>query len=192
MRVILGWSRKVGEIVQYQTESGTPQIRYGDDAAMEIHEAVKELLGIVEKLHKRYPKKKFTLDGRLVGDLGEILVEQDYELKLFDGLEKHHDAITPDGRKVQIKTTMKNSLTFPCDHTPDFYLGIKVFSDGSYKEIFNGSGEIAGRGIQKRKPSKTNLHSISLSRLCKLSKDVPNDQRIQRKESIFRKKIKED
>lgn len=37
---------------------------------MEIHIAVKELLNIVEALHKRYKKKKFTLDGRLVG-LGE-------------------------------------------------------------------------------------------------------------------------
>ena len=129
---------------------------------MEIHNAVKELLVIVDALHQRYPKKKFTLDGRLVGDLGEILVEQDYELELFDGLEKHHDAITPDGRKVQIKTTMKNSLTFPCDHTPDFYLGVKVFPDGTYEEIFNGTGEVARRGIQNRSHQKqtcTQFHS---------------------------------
>ena len=148
---------------------------------MEIHRAVKELLVIVDALHQRYPKKKFTLDGRLVGDLGEILVEQDYELELFDGLEKHHDAMTPDGRKVQIKTTMKNSLTFPCDHTPDFYLGIKVFPDGAYEEIFNGTGQIARKGIQNRKPSKTNLHSISLSALRALNREVPEEFRIQRK-----------
>ncbi len=148
---------------------------------MEIHRAVKELLVIVEALHRRYPKKKFTLDGRLVGDLGEILVEQDYELELFEGLEKHHDAITPGGRKVQIKTTMQNSLTFPCDHTPDFYLGIKVFPDGTYEEIFNGSGDLARKGIQNRKPTKNNLHSISLSALRTLHKDVPEEFRIRRK-----------
>ncbi|MBL4575561.1 MAG: hypothetical protein JKY51_05615 [Opitutaceae bacterium] len=78
---------------------------------MEIHQAVKALLEIVDSLHTRYPQKPFTLDGRLVGDLGEILVEQDYEVKLFKRIEKHHDGVTPDGKKVQIKTTMKNSLT---------------------------------------------------------------------------------
>ena len=151
------------------------------DVAMEIHNAVRKLLEIVDALHRRYPKKKFTLDGRLVGDLGEVLVEQNYELTLFDGQEKHHDAITHDGRKVQIKTTMKNSLTFPCDHTPEFYLGIKVSSDGTFEEIFNGTGELAGRSIQNRKPTRTNLHSISLSALRALNKDVPEELRVQRK-----------
>lgn len=151
---------------------------------MEIHQAVKKLLAIVEELQQRYPKKKFTLDGRLVGDLGETLVEQDYELELFDRLEKHHDGETPDGKKVQIKTTMKNALTFPCDHTPDFYLGIKVFSDGTYEEVYNGSGEIARRGILNRKQSKNNQHLISLSKLRSLNKTVPDNQRIGKKQKI--------
>ena len=149
---------------------------------MEIYRAIKELLVIVEALHQRYPKKQFTLDGRLVGDLGEILVEQDYELELFDVLEKHYDGITPDGKKVQIKTTMKNSLTFPCDHTPNFYLGIKIFSDGTYEEIFNGSGELVRERIRNRKPTKNNQHSISLSTLQLLNKTVPDNQRIGKKQ----------
>lgn len=70
---------------------------------MKIHQAVKEMLKIVEELQNQYDKKKFTLDGRLVGDLGEILVEEDYDLELYRGLTKHHDGETPDGRKVQIK-----------------------------------------------------------------------------------------
>ena len=145
---------------------------------MEIHQAVKDMLQIVEKLQKAYPKKKFTLDGRLVGDLGEILVEEDYDLELYEGLEKHHDGETSDGRRVQIKTTMKNSLTFPVDHIPHYYVGIKVNLDGSYTEIFNGPGAIAWKAIKKRKPTKTNLHSITLSALKKLKKEVSEDERI--------------
>lgn len=38
-----------------------------------IPEAVKQLLGIVQRLHAAFPHKAFTLDGRLVGDLGEVL-----------------------------------------------------------------------------------------------------------------------
>ena len=145
---------------------------------MEIHHAVKDMLKIVESLQKTYPKKKFTLDGRLVGDLGEILVEEDYELELYEGLEKHHDGETPDGRRVQIKTTMKNSLTFPADHIPHYYIGIKVNSDGTYTEIFNGPGTIAWEAVKNRKPTKTNLHSITLSALQKLSEKVDNNARI--------------
>jgi len=43
--------------------------------AITIPEAVKHMLGIVEQLCAVYPHKKFTLDGRLVGDIGEVLVE---------------------------------------------------------------------------------------------------------------------
>lgn len=130
---------------------------------MEIHQAVKAMLQIVEKLQKSYPKKKFTIDGRLVGDLGEILVEEDYDLHLYKGLEKHHDGESLDGRRVQIKTTIKKSLTILVDYIPDYYIGIQVHSDGTYTEIFNGPGAVAWKAFKDRKPTKTNLHSITLS-----------------------------
>lgn len=152
---------------------------------MEIHLAVKQMLSIVESLQTKYPKKKFTLDGRLVGDFGEILVEQDYELELYDGLEKHHDAETPDGRKVQIKTTMKNALTFPGDHIPDYYIGIKTHEDGSYTEVFNGPGVIARKAVENRKVPKTNLHSISLYTLKLLNEEVEERERIPKKVAPF-------
>lgn len=148
---------------------------------MEIHQAVREMLKIVESLQDQYDKKKFTLDGRLVGDLGEILVEEDYDLVLYSGLAKHYDGETLDGRKVQIKTTMKNSLTFPVDHIPDYYIGIKIHPDGTYDEVFNGPGSIAGGAVKNRKPTKTNLHSITLSALKKLNRNVPEQDRIPKK-----------
>ncbi len=60
--------------------------------------AIEELLSIVKRLHNSYPGKKFTLDGRLVGDLGEVLVAENYDLTLHKGLRKHHDAEASDGR----------------------------------------------------------------------------------------------
>ncbi len=36
-----------------------------------ILDAVNQMLQIVKQLQSAYPKKRFTLDGRLVGDLGE-------------------------------------------------------------------------------------------------------------------------
>lgn len=151
---------------------------------MEIGQAVRKLLEIVEALHNQYPIKRFTLDGRLVGDLGEVLVEQDYDLELYRSLVPYYDGESSNGKKVQIKATMKDSLTFPCDHTPDFYLGIKILPDGSYKEVFNGPGEIVRNKLSKRKRTKNNLHSIKISALNLLNKDVPACERIPRKQQL--------
>ncbi len=39
---------------------------------------IKSLLNIVSELQKLYPQKRFTLDGRHVGDIGEVLAEGNY------------------------------------------------------------------------------------------------------------------
>ncbi len=146
-----------------------------------IPDATKQMLAIVHALQRSHPKKKFTLDGRLVGDLGEALVEEAYDVELFEGLQKHHDGETLDGRKVQIKATMKKSLTFPGDHTPDYYLGIKIHDDGTFTEIFNGPGEIAHQAVMNRKRPKTNLHSVGIGILEQLNQSVMDIDRIPRR-----------
>ena len=143
-----------------------------------IPEAVKQMLAIVERLCKAYPKKRFTLDGRLVGDIGEVLVEDAYDLTLFEDVKKHHDAECSDGRLVQIKATMKKNLTFPADHVPNYYLGVMVGADGTFVEVFNGPGAIAWEAVKGRSKPKTNLHSISVVALQKLQSKVAKQDRI--------------
>ena len=143
-----------------------------------IPEAIKQLLKIVQELREIYPKKRFTLDGRLVGDLGEVLAEQQYDLQVFKGIKKHHDARTSDGRFVQIKATMQKKLTFPVDHIPDYYLGIQIHVDGTISEVFNGPGRIAWEAISSRNPPKTNLHSVLISTLKRLNSRVREEDRI--------------
>ncbi len=150
-----------------------------------IPDAVKQMLQIVKQLHSKYPKKRFTLDGRLVGDLGEILVEDTYDVKLHEGQKKHHDGITPDGKQVQIKATMQNSLTFPVDHIPDYYLGIKINTDGTFRETFYGPGRVARESVKGRKPTKTNLHTVSISILERLNEKVHEKDRILRQVTWF-------
>jgi hypothetical protein len=145
---------------------------------MTVPEAVREMLSIVEKLCAAYPKKRFTLDGRLVGDIGEVLVEEAYDLKLFENLKRHHDAQCGDGRLVQIKATMKNTLTFPADHVPDYYLGVQVRADGTFVEVFNGPGAIACEAVKGRSSPKNNLHSVSISALVRLQGKVTAKDRV--------------
>lgn len=145
-----------------------------------IPEAVGQLLAIVDRLRDAYEtrNKQFTLDGRLVGDIGEVLAEEAYDITLFDDMQKHHDATCSDGRLVQIKATMKESLTFPVDHIPLYYIGLKIHSDGTFTEVFNGPGAVAWESVKNRKPTKTNLHSVSLSALTKLNAKVGAGDRI--------------
>jgi hypothetical protein len=136
------------------------------------------MLAIVDELCIAYPHKRFTLDGRLVGDIGEVLVEEAYDLTLFADVKKHHDGACSDGRQVQIKATMKASLTFPADHVPNYYLGVQIRSDGSFVEVFNGPGAIAWQAVKGRAIPKTNLHSISIATLRKLQEAVDPKDRI--------------
>jgi hypothetical protein len=142
-----------------------------------IPDAVRQMLAIVEKLCAAYPKKKFTLDGRLVGDIGEVLVEDAYDVTLFPDMKKHHDAVSSGDRLVQIKATMKKSVTFPADHVPNYYLAIQVHSDGTFTEVFNGPGAIAWEAVKDRATPKTTLHSVQIGTLEKLqSKVVAQDK----------------
>jgi len=148
---------------------------------MTIPEAVRKLVAIVEQLRAKHKNRRFTLDGRLVGDLGEILAAQVYDIKLNEKMTKHHDAKARDGRSVQIKATMQDAVTFPVDHTPEYVLAIKVHNDGAVTEIFNGPGRIARQAVAERKPPKTNLHSIPIAKLSKLNATVPASERIPRR-----------
>ncbi|AKU20781.1 hypothetical protein [Massilia sp. NR 4-1] len=144
-----------------------------------IPEAVKQMLAIVELLCKTYPKKRFTLDGRLVGDIGEVPVEEAYDLTLFEDITKHHDAECSDGRLVQVTATMKKTLTFPADHVPHYYLGVLVGADGTFLEVFNGAGAILQEAVKGRnKAPKSSLHSISVASLRKLQSKVAEQDRI--------------
>lgn len=148
-----------------------------------IKKAIIELLQIVKCLKNEYPHKEFTLDGRLVGDIGEVLAETYYDIKLFDKINPHYDGISSDGRKVQIKATMKNALNFPADHVPDYYLGIKILNNGSTEEIFNGPGLVIWDILKHRKKPKNNLYRIDINRLMKLDSTIDSKDRIRVRKS---------
>ncbi|WDG45662.1 DUF6998 domain-containing protein [Pseudomonas chlororaphis] len=147
----------------------------------QIAAALEQLFGAVTKLQAAYPGKPFTLDGRLVGDIGEVVASLHYRVTLNEGLTKHHDAIADDGRNVQIKTTFSKNLTFPVDHVPDYYLGIKLSRDGTFEEIYNGPGQLIKDELKRRAPTTNGLHGNLMSQLKRINLTVPDEQRIPRR-----------
>ena len=143
---------------------------------------IKELLSIIKILQNKYKNRKFTLDGRLVGDIGEIIVEQNYDVKLFDKQEKMYDGFS-NNRKVQIKTTLKDKLTFPYGliNVPDYYIGIKLFENGSFEEIYNGPGKNIYKILEKRKKPNNGYFSISISTLKKENINISDYDKINKR-----------
>jgi len=144
-----------------------------------IEDSLKKIFSGIRQLKEALPSKEFTIDGRLVGDIGEAIVQRDYDLSLYKGMAKDYDGETPSGRKVQIKATFKNSLTFK--KISDFYIGIKIHEDGSYEEIFNGPGSIIANEYSHRKGFGENLLSFPNKRLGELSLNIRPEDRIRKR-----------
>ncbi len=53
-----------------------------------IASALSDSLTIVHALHETYPKRHHRLDGRLIGDIGETLAEETYEITFYYGRKK--------------------------------------------------------------------------------------------------------
>jgi len=145
-------------------------------------EEIIELLSIIKQLQKKYKNRKFTLDGRLVGDIGEIIVEQNYNVILFEKQAKMYDGYS-NNRKVQIKTTLKDKLTFPygINNVPDYYIGIKLYENGSFEEIYNGPGKNIYKILENRKRPNNGYFSISISTLKKENLKISDYNKIQRR-----------
>ena len=148
------------------------------ESKITVAEAVAEILALVERLKLAFPGKTFTLDGRLLGDLGEVLVAGEYDVELFDKVKKIHDGKCSDGRLVQIKATMKDALTYPAKHDPDYYIGIRISETGTFDVVYNGPSAPIREAIKERAVPPNNLFSVKISRLKALSAKVAEKDRI--------------
>src|SRR5688572_12483551 len=106
----------------------------------EITAALEQIFAGIERLKAAFPHRAFTIDGRLVGDIGEVIAALEYDLVLDSVSRSTHDAKTPDGRDVQIKATFKNHLTMRS--IPNYYLGFRLFPNGDFEEVYNGPGKL--------------------------------------------------
>ena len=115
---------------------------------------IKQLLRITNKLRKKYDRT-FPLDGRLVGDIGEVLCANKYGLKLYNENNHIHDGYErASNKKVQIKASFKNYSYFPYgeDKRPDYFLSVNILENGDLEELYNGTGQfIFEEYILKRK-----------------------------------------
>jgi hypothetical protein len=161
------------------------------DRIGKLQEEIKKLHESVSELKRLFGSKMngFTLDGRLVGDIGEVVAEELFQIKLHDKLKHHYDAVTTYEPKlnVQIKATFKESLTY--NHAPDYYLGIKLDKEGGFEVIYNGPGKYIQESYQRRKDIGKVLMSFPIQKLKELSARIDDSERILLKDEV-KSKIK--
>ena len=141
-----------------------------------LSDKIKELYKITNELENSYPGRKFTIDGHLVGSIGEVIVAEHYNLDLLPNSTKTHDARTKDGKMVQIKATQVKGIAISSE--PDYLIVIRLLSDGSWEEIYNGPGRAAWDNAGKMQ--KNGQRPISISKLRNLMGSVDINDKIER------------
>ncbi|KAF0191299.1 MAG: hypothetical protein FD165_1895 [Gammaproteobacteria bacterium] len=104
--------------------------------------------------------------GNLLGDFGELIAIDHYDLTKAPSGASSYDALTQDGKTVQIKTNRAaGQIGFRGD--ADLLLVIGVSNDGQWKEIYYGDFK-AVKNLS-RYSARDNKHMIAVSKLEALS-----------------------
>ena len=139
-----------------------------------LEEKIRELYRITAELEEKYPYRRFTPDGHLVGSIGEVYAKEKYGLTLLETNSEKHDARSADGRWIQIKITQTDRVSIYSE--PDYLLVMKMEHDGTIEEVYNGRGSAPWKNAGK--VQKNGQRSISLKKLISLNADIPAEDRI--------------
>lgn len=149
-----------------------------------IQDKLQQLFQIVERLETEYAdyNRKFTIDGHLIGSIGEVIVAEAFDLELEKNATPVIDARTKDGtdRTVQIKATQIDRVSFSSKHenedAPDQVIVISIDKAGNWTLEYNGPGKLIYENLGK--PQKNGQSQISLAKLRGLMASVPEAQRL--------------
>ena len=132
----------------------------------------------------------FALDGRLVGDIGELIAAEAFHLELLGTRTKNIDAVTTAGpsKKVQVKTTFRpDSLSIK--HASDYFIGLQLRDDGRFRVVYNGPAKRVmdylrapkAHGHAGRRYASKRLEPITLGAWATLNLAVRVPERIPRR-----------
>lgn len=127
-----------------------------------------------DRLEALFPGRKFTLDGHLVGSVGEVIAAYMFDLNLLRGSNKGHDATARDGRNVEVKLTQGKSVSIR--HEPDHLIVLQRRKGTSVSVVFNGPGALAWADAGKKQDN--GQRPISLAKLRQLDGSVGVDDRL--------------
>lgn len=141
---------------------------------------IRELIVARNRIREHYVDSglSFTLDGNLIGDLGEAIAAEIFGLKLVARNGTGIDGHAPDGRSVQVKASgTKRGPAFRmvdirAKHLLFFHLDLDACTADL---IFNGPEEIALMGLNK---PWNGQRMVSVQRIREADAQVPEGFRL--------------
>lgn len=144
-----------------------------------IKDKVQRLIGIVNELEKDFPGRHFTLDGHLVGSIGEVIASYYYGISLYKASIPAHDGVV-DGKKVQIKITQQENIGI--NEEPEYLLVLYLTKQGDVYEVYNGRGKAPWEFASKS--DRHNNRHMRVNKLMELDATVLSRERIIAKKPI--------
>ena len=120
-------------------------------------------------LRELAPEFKWAGMGNLLGDYGEYVCLEVYDLEKAPTGSNGFDAINPEGKTVQIKTNHAASMVGYRGEA-DLFLAIHVDVNGDYEEIYYGDFTVVKENSNFSK--RDNKRTITISKLKKLAQEV--------------------
>ena len=97
------------------------KIKYTDEKMNMIKQQVQRLVEIVAQLEAEFPGRHFTLDGHLVGSIGEVMAAYYYGIELYAASTEIHDGEVDGKKSIDIDKIQKSDIvgirknTFGCE-----------------------------------------------------------------------------
>ncbi|MGH6743503.1 DUF6998 domain-containing protein [Novosphingobium sp.] len=139
----------------------------------EVQTLLDSLHGSAESLEALFPGRKFTLDGHLVGSIGEVIAAYMFDLTLNPASTMAHDALCPAGRRVKIKFTQGRTVAIR--HEPAHLLVLHRARGANVRVVYNGPGAMPWTAA--RVTQSNGQRPISLALLARLDDSVSHEQR---------------
>lgn len=149
------------------------KITYTSEKMDLVKQQIQKLIDIVKELEAQFPGRHFTLDGHLVGSIGEVMAAYYYGIELFTASTEIHDGEV-EGKKVQIKISQQDNIII--NHKPDYLIVLYLNKNGNIYEVYNGTGQLPWENTSK--PDSHNNRHIRVNKLMELDKQTPNHERI--------------
>ena len=153
------------------------RIVYSEEKMDKIKEKVQTMISIVAELEKEFPGRHFTLDGHLVGSIGEVMAAYFYGIELYRAGVEKHDGVK-DGKEIQIKITQRDDVVISNKPgKPQYLIVLYLTKEGNVYEVYNGPG--AKPWKESSEPDSHNNRHIRVNKLMELDAKVKSECRIE-------------
>jgi hypothetical protein len=137
---------------------------------LRLRRLIQQLYTTVEELQAEFSgeKRSFTLDGHLVGSIGEVVAAYLFNLTLLPSSFKGHDAVSSRKKYIQIKLT-GGSRGVGLYSEPTHLIVLRLDRTGNrFEVVYNGPGTPALKACGEKQ--NNGHYPVSLNTLRQLNK----------------------